>query len=157
MAETIVLQLFLILHFISLSWGVGGATIGFIFNILSSKKTDLRPHISSVMPYISKLIMISLIILGISGVGIQSVLGNPTFINYWADFPLSIVKFILVIILVLIGLFLVIKLAPKLESLNPKGGPPSEEFLKTRKIMILLGTINFILWYGILILAIIMA
>ena len=155
MAESIVLQIFMVIHLISLSWGVGGATIGFIFNIVSSKKKEMAPHISKVMPYISQLIMISLILLGVSGIGVQSVGGD--FFGYLTLYPLSIVKLILVIILVTIGIFLVAKLAPKLESLAPKGGPPSEEFLETRKLVMICGTINFILWYVILIFAVVMA
>lgn len=156
MAESVVLQIFMIIHLISLSWGVGGATIGFIFNIVSSKKKEMAPHISKVMPYISKLIMLSLILMGISGIVVQAVIGGD-FFAYWTWFPLSIVKLILVIILVAIGIFLVAKLAPKLESLAPKGGPPSEEFLETRKLVMICGTINFILWYVILVFAVVMA
>ncbi|MHA2280940.1 MAG: hypothetical protein ACXAC5_08820 [Promethearchaeota archaeon] len=157
MAESITLQIFIILHLISLSWGVGGATLGFIFNIVSSKKPEMKPHISNVMPYISKLIMLSLIVLGVSGIGVQSILGSENFFSYWVDYPLSIVKFVLILILLTIGILLVAKFAPKMDSLAPKGEPPSEEFLKTRKIVIICGTINLILWYVLIILAVIMA
>ncbi len=156
MAESAILQIFMIIHLISLSWGVGGATIGFIFNIVSSKNVEMKPHISKVMPYISKLIMLSLILMGVSGIVVQAVVGGD-FFGYWTLFPLSIVKLILVIILVAIGIFLVAKLAPKLESLAPKGGPPSKEFLETRKLVMICGTINFILWYVILVFAVVMA
>jgi hypothetical protein len=157
MAESITLQIFMILHLISLSWGVGGATLGFFFNIISNKKPEMKPHISNIMPYLSKLIMLGLILLGISGIGIQSVLGSENFFSYWADYPLSIVKFVTTLVLVVIGILLVAKFAPKMDRLAPKGEPPSEEFLKTRKIVIICGTVNFILWYLILILAVIMA
>jgi len=146
----------MIIHLIALSWGVGGATIGFIFNIVSSKNKEMTPHISKVMPYISQLIMLSLVLLGVSGVVVQFLL-TPDFVGYWVLNPLSIVKFILVIILVSVGIFLVAKLAPKMESLAPKGGPPSKEFLETRKLVMICGTINFILWYVILIFAVVMA
>ena len=156
MAESVVLQIFMIIHLISLSWGVGGATLGFLFNIVSSKKKDMAPHISSVMPYITKLIILSLILLGVSGVVVQVVLSG-NFHGYWITFPLSIVKTVLVIVLVIIGVLLAAKLAPKLGTLAPRGGPPSEEFLRTRKLVMILGMVNLILWYVILILAVIMA
>ncbi|MFW9822211.1 MAG: hypothetical protein ACFFE4_04720 [Candidatus Thorarchaeota archaeon] len=157
MAESITLQIFVILHLISLSWGVGGATLSFLFNIISSKKPEMKPHISNIMPYLSKLVMVGLIVLGISGIGVQSVLGSENFFSYWIDYPLSIAKFVLTLLLVTIGILLVAKFAPKMDRLAPKGEPPSKEFLKTRKIVMICGTINFILWYIILILAVIMA
>ncbi len=107
------------------------------------------------MPYVAPFIFISLIILGVTGI-LRQVLVAINGVNYYETNPLIIVKQIVVGLLVANGIFLAVKLAPKLQSLAPKGGPPSVEFVQARKIVMISSYLNVIMWYTIIVLSVIM-
>lgn len=152
---TPLIQLFQILHLVGLTWGVGVATFGLLLNVISKRNPDLAPHVSKIMPYVAPFIFIALIILGVTGI-IRQVLFAINSVNYYVTNPLIIVKQIVVGLLVANGIFLAAKLAPKLQNLAPKGGPPSVEFVQARKMAMISSYLNVIMWYAIVVLSVIM-
>lgn len=152
---TEVLQLFQILHLVGLTWGVGVATFGLLLNLISKRNPEIAPHVSKIMPYVAPFIFIALIILGVTGI-LRQVFFAINGVNYYVTSPLIIVKQIVVGLLVANGILLAAKLAPKLQSLAPKGGPPSVEFVQARKTVMLSSYLNVIMWYVIVVLSVIM-
>lgn len=146
-------QLFGILHVIGLTWGVGASTFGIVLNIISNKKSELKSHIAEISPYLTKFIFLAMIILGISGVILQGFY-EIDIENYYLSSPLLIIKHVLALVLIINGILLGTKLGPKMQKLAPKEGPPSKEFTKAKKNLMIIGFINVILWYIIVILSI---
>ena len=141
-----------LVHLIGLCWGVGGATLGLLLMIVSERNPELKPHVSKILPINTRLVMSGIIILGISGVVLQLVIGG----NYYADHWILGLKQVVAAILLVIGILLATKIVPKMQRLAPKGGPPSEDFLKTKKLVMIAGITNTILWYVIVVLSVIM-
>ncbi|MCK4384101.1 MAG: hypothetical protein KAW66_12450 [Candidatus Lokiarchaeota archaeon] len=141
-----------IIHLIGLCWGVGGATLGLLLMIVSERNPELKPHVAKILPINTRLVMSGIIFLGISGVVLQLVIGG----NYYAEHWILGLKHVVAAILLVIGILLAFKIVPKMQKLAPKGGPPSEDFLKTKKLVIIAGTTNTILWYVIVVLSVIM-
>jgi hypothetical protein len=137
---------------IGLCWGVGGATLGLLLMVISERNPEMKPHVSKILPTNTRLIMLGIILLGISGVALQLVISG----NYYAEHWILGLKHVFAAILLILGIFMVAKISPKMQRLAPKGGPPSEEFLKTKKLAMLVGITNTILWYVIVILSAIM-
>lgn len=138
-----------LLHFIGLAWGVGGATVAAILMRRSEKDPEAAPHLTKLMPAISKLIWIAIILLVISGIGIVNLV-------YWPiDTTMLAVKHVVVLILILNGLHLTFRVMPKMERLVPKGEKPSADFLKARKNAKVGAITGLVLWYIILVLSVI--
>ena len=135
------LELSNFLHFVGLSFGVGGATIAAVLSAKSNKDPEIAPVVMKIMPSIAKVIWIGLILLIISGIGI----------TYSIKWPINkqilLVKHILVIWIVLIGIFLG-KTSKKMSLSAPAGKEkPSQKFLKLKKQMKAFSIINLVLWY----------
>ncbi|MBY8987254.1 MAG: hypothetical protein KGD61_02280 [Candidatus Lokiarchaeota archaeon] len=141
-----------IFHLIGLCWGVGGATLGLLLMVISERNSEMKPHVSKILPINTRLIMLGIILLGISGVLLQLSTGG----NYYSEHWLLGLKQVIAVILLIIGILLAAKIGPKMQRLAPKSGPPSEEFLKTKKLAMIAGITNTILWYVIVILSVIM-
>jgi len=141
-----------IFHLIGLCWGVGGATLGLLLMVISERNPELKPHVAKILPINTRLVMSGIIVLGISGVALQLVIGG----NYYAEHWILGLKHIVAAILLIIGILLAAKIVPKMQKLAPKDGPPTEEFLKTKKLVMIAGITNTILWYVIVILSVIM-
>ena len=141
-----------IFHLIGLCWGVGGATLGLLLMVISERNPELKPHVSKILPINTRLILFGMLLLGISGVVLQLVIGG----NYYADHWILGLKHVVAAILLILGVLMIVKISPKMQRLAPKGGPPSEEFLKTKKLAMITGITNTILWYVIVILSVIM-
>ena len=141
-----------IIHLIGLCWGVGGATLGLLLMVISERNPEMKPHVSKILPTITRLIMFGIILLGISGVVLQLVIGG----NYYSEHWILGLKHVVAAVLLIIGILMAAKVGPKMQRLAPKGGSPSEEFLKTQKLAMIGGITNTILWYVIVILSVIM-
>jgi len=141
-----------IIHLIGLCWGVGGATLGLLLMVISERNPEMKPHVSKILPTNARLIMVGIIFLGISGVVLQLVIGG----NYYSEHWILGLKHVVAAVLLIIGILMAAKVGPKMQRLAPKGGPPSEEFLKTKKLAMIGGIANTILWYVIVILSVIM-
>ena len=141
-----------IIHLIGLSWGVGGATLGLLLMVISERNPEMKPHVSKILPTITRLIMVGIILLGISGVVLQLVIGG----NYYSEHWILGLKHVVAAVLLIIGILMAAKVGPKMQRLAPKGGPPSKEFLKTKKLAMIGGITNTILWYVLVILSVIM-
>ncbi|MFX1324481.1 MAG: hypothetical protein ACFE8N_05960 [Promethearchaeota archaeon] len=146
-------QLFQIFHFIGLTWGVGASTFGIVLNIISNKNSEMKSHIAKISPYLTKFIFLGIIILGVSGVILQGFY-EIDIENYYLSSPLLIIKHVLALVLLINGILLGTKLGPKMQKLAPKEGPPSKEFTKAKKNVMIIGFVNIIFWYLILILSI---
>jgi len=140
-----------ILHLIGLSWGLGCSTLVFILNILSERSRELSPHVRKIMPISSRLTMLGLILLSVSGI-VLAVIG----FEEWATNWILMIKFVVVVVLVFVGILLASKILPKMQELAPEKGPPSEEFLRLKKKAMIGGILNLILWYVIVVLSVIM-
>lgn len=143
-----------IIHFIGLSWGVGAATISIILLVLSGKKEEYKAPVKKVIPIIQMITFFGLILLIISGIGMTINFG----VDYWVGNTILIVKHVLIGIMLAVGITLMGYLGPKMDKLAPipGEGPPSQEFLKLRKIAMLLGIILVIGWYTTLVLSAVM-
>jgi len=141
-----------IFHLIGLCWGVGGATLGLLLMVISERNPEMKPHVAKILPTNTRLIMLGIILLGISGVALQLVIGG----NYYSAHWILGLKHVVAAVLLTIGILMAAKIGPKMQRLAPKGGPPSGEFLKTKKLAMILGITNTILWYVIVILSVIM-
>ncbi|MHA2007269.1 MAG: hypothetical protein ACXABO_05800 [Promethearchaeota archaeon] len=150
---SIVTELLRIFHLIGLSWGVGASTFALILNILSGKNAEMKPHIKKIMPYLSKFIFLGILVLGVSGIFLQGAIEFEVD-NYYLSRPALIVKHVIAVVLLINGILLATKLSPKMQDLAPKEGPPSEEFTKAKKIVMISGLLNLIIWYVIIILSV---
>jgi len=143
----VALEIFNFLHFLGLAFGLGGATLAFIISIKAEKDLDIRKAQMKLMPAISKLIWIGLGLLIISGVLL------PVYIKWPLNKQLLIIKHIFVAWIVIIGIMINSSVA-NLQYLSPKSRQkPSEHFLKTKRLVKGLSTINLFLWYIVTILS----
>jgi uncharacterized membrane protein len=135
------LELFNFIHFIGLAFGLGGATIAAIISRKADRDKDIAIASMKIMPSISRLIVLGLIFLIISGIAL------PFFIKWPLNKEMLVVKHILVILIVVFGMILG-KNSKKISKLAPRGNEkPSQEFLKIKKKIKIISLINLILWY----------
>jgi len=135
------LEIFNFIHFLGLAFGLGGATIATIISVKSEKDKDVARASFKIMPSISKLIFIGLVLLVISGIAL------PFFIAWPLNKELLIVKHVLVVWIFIIGIMIGTK-SKKMFKLAPRNKEnPSLVFLRMRRQMKILSTINLILWY----------
>lgn len=140
----VLLEIMQLLHDLGIAWGVGGATIASIIMIKSGKNPEIAPLARKIMPSISKLMLLGLAFLGISGISL-------IFLISWPINPLILgIKHVIVIVLVINSIILGI-LNSKISSTKP-----SKESFKTMKKVKVSGMINLIFWYLITILSVIM-
>ncbi len=144
-------QFFQILHSLGIAWGLGGATIAYLGMKKGQKDPQFGQAWAKFMPTISKIIWISLILLMSSGVGLL-VLRPPT-VTYSA--AMWGIKHVMVYYIIVAGALITFVLGPKIKKLAPQeGARPSPEFLKVRNIVQLLGLINLICWYVVVVLSV---
>ena len=129
------LEIFNFLHFLGLSFGLGGATIATIISAKAGKDSELGKQIMKIMPSISKLIFLGLILLIVSGIGISY------FVNWPIDKQNLLIKHVLVAWIFVIGVFLGTRMK-KIEKEKDE-----KKILKLRKQIKILSIINLILWY----------
>jgi uncharacterized membrane protein len=135
------LELFNFIHFVGLAFGLGGATIAAIVSNKAEKDRDVAIASMKLMPSISKLIVLGLIFLIISGIAI------PFFMTWPLNRGMLIIKHILVIFIVIFGMFLG-NSSKKINHFVPRHNEkPSQEFLKIKRRIKIFSTINLILWY----------
>src|SRR3989344_7592104 len=142
------LEIFSILHFIGIAWGVGGATAAAVISAKSDKDPEISHAAMRIMPAISKLIWLGLILLIISGIGIS-------IISQWPiDKNMLLIKHVLVAWIVIIGIIIGIN-AKKMQALAPKPKErPSAQLLKATRLMKAFSIINLILWYAVTIMSV---
>lgn len=144
----VLLELFNLLHFIGLAWGVGGATVAAIISRKAEKNPEIGHAVMKILPAISKLIWAGLILLIISGIGVSA------YVKWPLDMNMLIIKHVVVVLIVVIGVIIGFKIK-KMAALAPKPkGEPSPQFLKTKKQVKNAGIINLILWYIVVVLAV---
>src|SRR3989338_3058782 len=142
------LEIFSILHFIGIAWGVGGATAAAVISAKSDKDPEISHAAMRIMPSISKLIWLGLILLIISGIGISALSQWPI------DKNMLLVKHVLVALIVVAGIILGIN-AKKMHALAPKPKEkPSAKFLAAKKLLKAFSIINLILWYAVTIMSV---
>lgn len=98
-------------------------------------------------PTIVKPIRVAITLQIISGLGL-----TLEGVDYFGRTVL-IAKHALIAVLITAGFILVFVLVPKMQSLVPKGGPPSAEFLAIKKKVMTTGMLNTVLWYAIFVLS----
>ena len=143
-----ILEIFNLLHFVGLAFGVGGATVASIISAKAEKNQELSPAVMKIIPSISRLIWLGLILLIISGIGL----------SYNAKWPINTkiltIKHALVALIIIIGAVIGFKVK-KMSNLAPKlKQVPSLQFIKTKNQLKVLSTINLILWYIVVILSV---
>lgn|GEM_PF-1955023 len=135
-------------HDVGVAWGVGGATIGTIIMAHADKNLESAQHLMKVMPAISKLIWIAITLLVTSGIILTQSITDPI------NSSVLETKHIAVAFLILNGLNLTFRILPKMEKFAPKGQKPSLEFLSAKKSAKTASLIGLVLWYVILVLAV---
>ena len=142
------LELFNLLHFIGLAWGVGGATAAAIISAKSEKNPEIAHAAMKIIPSISKLIWFGIILLIISGIGLSYSVKWPI------NTKLLLIKHILYALIIIIGIAIGI-IIKRLHILAPKQKEtPSIQFLRAKKKLKFLSLINLILWYTITVLSV---
>ncbi len=137
----VMLEISNFIHFVGLSFGVGGATIAAIISMKAERNPEITPAIMKIMPAISKVIWTGLMLLIISGFMVTA------YVTWPIDKQMLLIKHVLVVWIVLIGIFLG-KTSRKMGVHAPKGkDKPSPKFLKLKKQMKAFSMINLILWY----------
>lgn len=128
-------------HFLGLAFGLGGATTAFLVSRKAEKDAEVGKAAMKIIPSISKLIWLGMLLLIISGIAI-------TFLVSWPiNRQLLIVKHVLVAWIVIFGIFIGFKVR-KMKSFSPKPKQaPSLEFIKAKKQLKTLSSINMLLWY----------
>ncbi|MEK6935610.1 MAG: hypothetical protein AABW67_02395 [Nanoarchaeota archaeon] len=116
------LEIFNFMHFIGLSFGLGGATIAAIISSKAAKDKDIGKVAGKIMLPIVKLIWLGMILLIISGIALSF------FIKWPINKQLLLIKHILVAWIVIIGVAIGIR-------------------SKKKKDIRGLSKINLILWY----------
>jgi uncharacterized membrane protein len=141
------LEIFNLLHLIGLAFGLGGATIAAIISTKAEKDKELAGAQMKLMPSISKLIMLGLLLLIISGIAL------PFYIKWPLDKQLLIIKHVLVVWIIIIGIFIGRRFK-KMSRISPVGKEkPKAEFLRAKKQVKILSIINLILWYAVTIMS----
>ena len=140
-----------ILHDIATAWGVGGVTIAFLLLLKGDRDKELAPIIrNKLMPLISKVIMIGLLLLIVSGIGLL-------YLTPWPLGDFYLIKHIFVVALLCVGISMGAYVMPRRNKLAPTpGNPPSKEFLKFKRLARALHLVNLILWYVITVLSVVL-
>jgi uncharacterized membrane protein len=137
----------LMIHVLGLGWGLGAVTVNMILMMKAEKNPEIAPVVMGLAPSVAKLIWVAIILLVISGVGL-AIEGADDI-----DRTVMAVKHSLVVAMVIIGLFMIFRMMPKMQKLAPTGGPPSGDFLALKKKLQALGMINVVLWYVIFVIS----
>ena len=143
----VLLELFNFIHFIGLAFGLGGATVASLISAKAEKDKEVSSAFIKIMPPISKLIMLGLILLIVSGIAI-------TFLVTWPiNYVNLIIKHVLVILIVVIGIITGVKSKKIMKLVPKKGGQISLNFMKAKHQIKVLSIINLILWYAVTLLS----
>ncbi|MEK6875460.1 MAG: hypothetical protein AABX30_02145 [Nanoarchaeota archaeon] len=136
------LEIFNFLHFIGLSFGLGGVTIATIISLKADKDKDVAKAFIKIMPAMVKIIWIGLVFLIISGIAL------PYFITWHLDKNMLLVKHVLFIWIVIFGITIGLN-SRKMKKLMIIGEKekPSLEFLRAKKRAKAFSIVNLILWY----------
>ncbi|MBI2046631.1 DUF2269 family protein [Candidatus Pacearchaeota archaeon] len=135
------LEIFSLLHFIGLAWGLGGATAAAIISAKAEKNPEISPAVMKIIPAMSELIWLGLILLILSGIGMSFLIEWPV------NKQMLLVKHVLVAWIVIIGVIIGIN-AKRMHALAPKPKEkPSAQFLAAKKLLKAFSIINLILWY----------
>ncbi len=138
-----------LLHIVGLVFGAGGATALFILNKKAGKNPELQKILPSLIKQFSMLIWLGIILLFISGVGLQAT------IKWQINRNLLVFKHILSVLIVINGVYLAVS-AKRLGQLAQAGVKPNDKIIKSRKRAKLIGALNLILWYVVIILSVIL-
>ncbi len=142
------LELFNLLHFIGIAFGLGGATIATIISAKAEKDKEIGAVIMKIMPSIAKIIWLGMVFLLISGVGLIF------FVKWPLNKQILIIKHVLVAWIIIIGITMGTRMK-KMSLLAPKPKEkPSIQFLNLKKQMKFLSILNLILWYLVTILSV---
>ena len=142
------LEIFSLLHFVGLAWGLGGATAAAIISAKAEKNPEISLAVMKIIPSMSKLIWLGLILLILSGIGMSFLIEWPV------NKQMLLVKHVLVAWIVIIGIIIGIN-AKKMQALAPKPKErPSAQFLKAKRLMKAFSIINLILWYAVTIMSV---
>ena len=130
-----------ILHFIGLSFGLGGATISTIISVKAEKDTALREQYMKVHILISKLIGTGIFLLLISGIYLSSVMRD------FLSIEMLLVKHVLVLWILIFGSLILIH-SNRVRRLAPEQGEkPIRKFSASKKLLKIFSRINLVLWY----------
>jgi hypothetical protein len=151
MNEQIGITLLLYVHLVTMAWGVAGTTIANLmirfehepwFSFLRIQQGPWLP--STLFPRLTRLITLSVILLGLSGIGLAYLRGGETL-----DLKVFTIKLILVGIVFVNGIELALKLEPELEKTVPAnpGEPETPEFQRLMARVRLHGLISLTGWY----------
>ncbi len=140
----VMLEVFKVLHFLGIAFGLGGATLAAIISRKAEKDKDIGKAFMKIIPSISKLIWLGLILLIISGIGLIK------YVKWPLDTQLLILKHALVLWIVIFGIIIGFK-AKKMKKMAEL--KKQEEIAKAKKQMRIFSIINLILWYAVTILS----
>jgi len=142
------LEIFSLLHFVGLAWGLGGATAAAIISAKAEKNPEISLAVMKIIPSMSKLIWLGLILLILSGIGMSFLIEWPV------NKQMLLVKHVLVAWIVIIGIIIGIN-AKRMHALTPKPKEkPSAQFLAAKKLLKAFSIINLILWYAVAIMSV---
>ena len=114
------------LHLLGLALGVGAATVKLMFLIKCNSDYDFVPIFVKVTKSVTRIIVVGLILLTLSGIG--WILLGTTFT------PLFIIKLSLVLLIWILGPYIDNAIEPKFIKLAPTAGnSPTKEFLSVNK------------------------
>ncbi len=140
-----------LLHLLGLIFGVGGATALFVINKKAERNPELQRLSISLLKPFSILIWVGIVLLAISGIGLQATTKEP--INK----SMLLLKHLLVVLIIVNGVYLGIS-ANKLGKLAKasKESKINQQIIKLKNRMKFIGILNIILWYAVIILSVIM-
>jgi len=133
------LEIFNFLHFLGLSFGLGGATIAAILSSKAAKDVDVKKAMGKIMAPVVKLIWVGLVLLIISGIVITPLITWPL------NKQMLIIKHVLVAWIVIIGVFLGTRMG-KMKRLSGEKDS-QKKIVAIEKQVRLLSKINLFLWY----------
>ncbi len=134
------------LHFVGLIFGVGGVTSLFIINKKIEKNPELQELAFNLMKTFTIMIWIGIISLAISGISLQLLLGEVINKN------VLVFKHALVVLIIVNGIYLGIS-AKKIGKLS-KSNEAKSKIIKLKSKMSVIGTLNLLLWYLILLISV---
>ncbi len=134
-------DIFRALHMVGLVLGVGMVTAGFILGRLAAKNKEIASVMPKIMPSMSKAIWAGLILLIISGIGIQAT------IFYEISEAMTIFKHILVLAIIVNGV-LISGVHRKMARTKDKNAMP-----QLAKRMGKYSAIGFVLWWAVTIMS----
>ena len=135
----------LVFHIIGITIAIGSATLTDYLHLIALRKSSLEKGIVKLYPYISKLINYSLILIYTSGIIL--VMLKPELLQS----PLFIIKFLLVLLVTINGIYLQKIITPQLERCVIKGNKYCTSNVLYGSVIG--GSISIVTWYSILILA----